>query len=64
MLYYNRKAIGGFSEPRATGGYWSSSEVDKAIVWSVIFMDNPAVNETWGQESKNGDNKVRAVRSF
>ena len=63
MLYYNRKAIGGFSEPVFTGGYWSSSEVDKAIVWAVLFMDNP-VNETWYQGSKNGDNKVRAVRSF
>jgi hypothetical protein len=54
-LYINRSSIGGF----ATGGYWSSSELNASDAWAIYFSDGSSSFYV-----KFLTFYVRAVRSF
>ncbi len=54
-LYINRSSIGGF----APGGYWSSSEINATVAWSISFYTGNPNNS-----GKNTISYVRAVRAF
>lgn len=55
LLYLQKTLVGGF----ASSYYWSSSEFDISLVWAQNFA---ADNQGFG--TKDGGNRIRAIRAF